>query len=378
MIKDVSAILNAIRETSSNAYQTAVPFATAENIVDVGEAVLGLPTSVIQNEFIYAVNKIIMTTIDTMDFSNPLSGLKKGKLPYGMSIEDLYIEAIESIPYIAGTRAEEEAPDQYEIFKVDNKAAYYQTQLERQYAYTVHRNDLRRAFRSASGFGEWLSKLAEAQRSGEEWDDYRMTVALLARQIEESMDVATYYGEISLVTDYNAIADTPVTAESALSNSDFLRYFANQVKKYSDRIKFPRSDFNIAEVVNNTPKTRQRLMMLQDVEADIDTNLLYSAFNIDKLEIGSFDGIDAWYSVGALPSGSVASPDQLEAKGLVTADGAPVIALLFDRDMVKIYNKVREQSQADNARGLYYNTFITLADIYACSPFTNFVYFTLG
>ena len=117
MIKDVSTILNNIRETSSNAYQTAVPFATAENIVDVGEAVLGLPTSVIQNEFIYAVNKIIMTTIDTMEFNNPLSGLKKGKLPYGSSIEDLYIEAIESIPYVAGTRTNEEVPDQYEIFK---------------------------------------------------------------------------------------------------------------------------------------------------------------------------------------------------------------------------------------------------------------------
>jgi hypothetical protein len=37
--KDLSVVLNAIRSTSSSAYQTTVPMATAANIMDVGTAV---------------------------------------------------------------------------------------------------------------------------------------------------------------------------------------------------------------------------------------------------------------------------------------------------------------------------------------------------
>ena len=134
-VKDVSGFLNLARETSSNAYQELVPLSTAENIADVGQAVLGLAPA-LENEFIYAVNKIIKTLVDNMRFTNPLKHLKKGKLEYGATIEHLFVDIINSHPYVAGTRADDESyPDPLEIFKVNNKSAFYHTQLERQYAF---------------------------------------------------------------------------------------------------------------------------------------------------------------------------------------------------------------------------------------------------
>ena len=61
---DVSAILNIIRSTASSAYQDTVPLATADNITDVGVAVLTAPQP-IKNEFMSnLVNKIGLTLID--------------------------------------------------------------------------------------------------------------------------------------------------------------------------------------------------------------------------------------------------------------------------------------------------------------------------
>ena len=54
----VVTILNAIRSTATDAYQSTVPLATAENFVHVGNAVLEAPEQ-IQNEFFNALlNKI--------------------------------------------------------------------------------------------------------------------------------------------------------------------------------------------------------------------------------------------------------------------------------------------------------------------------------
>ena len=59
--KDISVVLNAIRATASDAYQSTVPRATLNNITDVGTAVLNAPTA-IRNEFISNLyNKIGLT-----------------------------------------------------------------------------------------------------------------------------------------------------------------------------------------------------------------------------------------------------------------------------------------------------------------------------
>ena len=380
-IKDVSTILNTVRALSSSAYQTAVPLATAENIEDVGKAVLGLPSSV-QNEFIYAVNKIVLTLIDSVTYENPFMFLKKGTLAEGSTIEDLFIEMAVPHEYVAGTRTGEDVPDQYEIFKLMNKAAFYATQLERQYGMTIHQNDMRRAFRSAGGVSSFISNMYNAVRSGENRDDYIMTVALMARQIEKALTEtpAVWKGEVKLITLYNATVEVAdqVTAATALQDRGFLTFMANQFKKWSNRLTFIRKDLNFAGVENHLPAERQRIMMLADIQADLDTNLFAWAYNQERLQIGGFDKIDCWYTIGRDGATVPASyPESISVKSLVKQNASKVLAVIYDPDMLKIYNKYRTADVANNARGHYFNTFTTVADIYAASPFHNFVVFTL-
>jgi hypothetical protein len=382
-MKDVSVILNQIRAMSSSAYQTAVPLATADNIEDIGAAVLGLPSTV-QNEFLYAMNKIGLTLMETVSYENPFIFLKKGKLEYGMTIEDLFVEMAQPHEYVAGTRTGDTVPDQFEIFKLMNKAGFYSTQLERQYAMTIHENDMARAFHSADGLSKFLSAMYESVRSGENRDDYIMTVALMARQIEKALESLTWKGEVKLLTLYNATVTTPLTVDNCLQDRDFLQFVANQFKKWSNRLAFIRTDLNFAGVETFIPKDRQRIMMLADIQADLDTNLFAWAYNQDRLQIGGFDQIDAWYTIGYVsdavvepPSGAVAYPESIKAKSLVKVGSSKTLAVIYDPDMIKIYNKVRTSDVARNARGHYFNTFTTIGDIYACSPFKNFVVFTL-
>lgn len=374
----VVTILNAIRTTATDAYQDSVPLATMTNFTEVGKAVLNSPTY-IQNEFLEAlVNKIGLQLFNDKEFGNPLIDLRKGTLEYGQTIEDIFVEMAKPFEYITGTRpGDVNPPDQYVINKAITDTAYYSTIFGRQYFYTIHEQDLKRAFWSADGLGRLVSAVMLALKNGESYDDYRMTIALMARQIEQSSKDASskWKGEVKLLSLYNTMYTNTLTVDNALQDRYFLQFLSNQFKKWSNRLAKPRKDLNNAGVSNWIPKGSQRIMMLSDIQADIDTNLMAWAYNADRLAIGAIDEIDAWYSIGKPKTGAV-TPDNLKVKGALGADN-PVLAVIYDADMLKIYNKTRIMSTAHNARGNYYNVFSTFEDIYSASPFHNFVVFTL-
>ena len=118
--------------------------------------------------------------------------------------------------------------------------------------------------------------------------------------------------------------------------------------------------------------------MLGDVDSKLTSYLTPWAYNKADLSIGNFLPIDAWYSIGADATAvPVVTPDDIEIKGELGGAG-PVIAVLYDREMPKIYNKVNITDSAHNGAGHYDNIFRTVADIFAASPFRNFIAFYLA
>jgi hypothetical protein len=384
--KDLSVILNAIWATSSSAYQSTVPMSTAENITDVGTAVLNAPTA-IRNEFMTNLyNKVGLTLIDSPVVENEFSFLKKGTLEYGQTIEDLYVGLASSEPYITGMKDGDGVPDPFSIRKLPHYSAFYSTILSRQYQVTRHLTDLKKAFHNRGGVQQFIAGMMNAMVSRENFDDMRATIALIARQIEEAQTATNFKGNVHLLTDFNTLygydglegRPVALTADTAFTNQNFIKYFANQLKKYSKRMRHLRTDLNIAGVEQTLPQGRQRLMMIEDITVDFETELTAWAYHKGNFDLGGVDEIDAWYSIGADHSATpVVTPNELEIKATFGEGSAPCVAVLYDQDMVKIYNKERVASDQANAKGNYWNMFMSLEDIYACSPYKNFVCFML-
>ena len=375
---DISTLLDAIHATASNAYQDTVPLTTASEIQDVGKAIMNAPQA-IRNEFMEnLINKIGLTLVDYPVVNNKLEFLKKGKLEYGQVIEDLYVGLAQAEPYITGMSNGEYA-DPFSIRKLPHYSAFYHVILSRQYHVTRHLTDLKKAFHGSSSMESFISGMMNAITSKQNYDDYRMTVALLARQIEEaSKGDSEHQGRVKLLTLYNATleeGETPLTAENAFQSKGFLQFYANQLKKWASRLTYLRTDLNIAGVEQLTDKSQQRLMMPADILADFDTQLLAWAHTAGKLDIGGVDEIDAWYTIGA-QSGETVTPDDITAKAKI-ADTINCVGLIYDPGMAKIYNKESISGSQANNKSNYWNMFQTEEDIFGASPFKNFVYFTL-
>lgn len=378
---DISVILNELRQTATSAYQDTVPLTTAKDIVDVGEAVLKAPQA-IRNEFMNNLfNKIGLTLVDYPVVNNHLSFLKKGQLEYGQTIEDIYVGLATAEPYITGM-SDGDYPDPFAIRKVPHRSAFYHTILSRQYRLTRHVSDLRKAFHGASSMEQFIGGMMNAITSREAFDDYRMTVALMARQIEEADKSPNHKGRVKLITLFNATVESAdqVNADNAFNSMKFLAFFANQLKKWAKRMNYLRQDLNIAGEPNILHKEQQRIMMPGDILVDFETQLLAWAYHNGNLEIGGVDEIDAWYSIGAeaeSEEGVIVKPDDIKVKSTFTQEGSQCVAVIYDPGMAKIYNKEHIGSTQENAAGNYWNLFTSVEDIYAGSPYKNFVYFTL-
>ena len=378
---DVSVILNQLRATASSAYQEVIPRATADTITDVGEAVIKAPQA-IRNEFMDNLyNKIGLTLVDYPVVNNKLDFLRKGTLEFGQTIEDIYVGLAKAQPYVTGM-SDGEYPDQYEIQKLPHFSAFYNTILSRQYMVTRHLTDLKKAFHGSASMEMFIGGMMNAITSREAYDDYRMTVATIARQVEEASTSEKHKGRVQLITLFNETVDTDeqVTAEDAFQSKKFLQFYSNQLKKWAKRMTYLREDLNLAGVPHILNKEQQRIMMPGDILVDFETELLAWAYNNGNLEIGGVDEIDAWYSIGAEAedeSGVVVSPDSIKSKSAFTDDGSMLVGIIYDPNMVKIYNKEHVGSTSENARGNYWNMFQTVEDIYAMNPYKNFVYFTL-
>jgi hypothetical protein len=379
--KDLSAVLNIIHQTASSAYQNTIPMATASNIMDVGSAVISAPTA-IRNEFMTNLyNKIGLTLIDSPVVENQFSFLKKGTLEYGQMIEDLYVGLAQSDTYVTGMVDGDATPDPFAIKKLPHFSAFYSTILSRQYQVTRHLTDLKKAFHGGGDLASFVAGMMNAMVSRENYDDMRATIALIARQVEAVQGNANFHGNVHLITDYNAKYSKSVTASTCFTDQGFLKYFSNQLKKYSKRMRHLRTDLNPAGVEQVLPQNKQRIMMLEDITVDFETELLAWAYNGSNLEIGAVDEIDAWYTIGAdNAQPPTVTPEDITRKADFTNAGGGstyCAAVIYDPDMVKIYNKERVASDQNNARGNYWNYFMAVEDIYACSPYKNFVCFML-
>jgi len=93
-----STLLNAIRNGASAEYKARIPEATAQNLAEVGTAILEFEAT--RNEFIYAiVNKIGMSIIKDKAFTNPLKEFKRGMLEDGETIEEIFVNLIKAAEF---------------------------------------------------------------------------------------------------------------------------------------------------------------------------------------------------------------------------------------------------------------------------------------
>lgn len=326
---------NFIRNNSTEAFVNVVPSATEDNIAQIKDILFNDSYQPMLNEFVNnLINRIGLTIIRNKSFSNPLALFKKGAVPLGTDIQEIYENPAVAEQYEYSNTAMAKL---LTITDPDTHVAYYRRNRQDIYTKTIAREGLQGAFDSWEKFEDFVSAITQSLYSGNYIDEFKYTKALIDGAYAESKVVVKQ-------------VSAPVDASTS-------KAFLKEVRALYSQMSFPSTEYNAyskfsgakGTVTTWTDPERVVLIVRADVMAEVDVEALASAFNLDKANF----------------LGRVIQVDKFEHD--------EVLGVICDEAWLQIYDNVFRFDEAYNARVMAWNEYLHAWSTYAISPFANAV-----
>lgn len=332
---NVTEILNTIYDNASEEYQTRIPQATRTNITEIGTAIMSYRP--IMNEFINAlVNRIGMTVVDAKRFNNPLAILKKGSVPFGTIVQDIYTNP--------ATAAEYDATGINLLNRVtpDVKVLYHEMNRQNKYKVTISIAQLKQAFVSNTDMEKLISYIISSLYSGDNLDEFILMKNLVSAAIKN-----------------NHIQKITVPLLDGATNT---KNIVKAVNATALSMTFPNSTFNGYKLVNTdpdetpavtwTPFDSQILLVRADFMTEANIELLATSFNMSKAD----------FLQKVIPVDTF-------------GESVECYALLADLAFFKVFDNFTQLNEFDNGEGLYTNYIWHHWQTYSICHFANAVAF---
>ena len=326
---------NFIRNNSTEAFVNVVPSATEDNIASIKDILFNDSYQPMLNEFVTnLINRVGLTIVRNKSFSNPLALFKKGSMPLGSDIQEIYSNPAVAEQYDYSNTAMAKL---LTITDPDTHVAYYRRNRQDLYTKTISREGLQAAFDSWEKFEDFISSIAQSLYSGNYIDEFKYTKDLI--------DGAYANGKVVVKTVTN-----PTDTASA-------KAFLKAVRGLYSKMSFPSADYNAyskfsgahGTVTTWTDPERVVLVIKADAMAEVDVEALASAFNLDKANfLGRVIQVDGF-------------------------DHEEIVGVICDESWLQIYDNVFRFDEFYNARVMAWNEYLHAWGTWAISPFANAV-----
>lgn len=328
-------VFNVVRADLSKVYMDTLPSATNDNIQTISNILFNDAYQPMLNEFVTTlINRIALTIIRNKSYNNPLAIFKKGSVPLGTDIQDIYENPANAEQYEYSNTAMAKL---LTITDPDTHVAYYRRNRQDLYTKTIAREGLQGAFVTWDKFEEYVSQITQSLYSGNYIDEFEYTKSLV--------DGAYDNGKVI------------VENVSAVTNEATAKAFVKKCRALYSKLKFPSSDYNAYSKFSGakgtiktwTDEDRIVLITTADVLAEVDVEVLARAFNIDNAKF----------------MGRVIEVDKFE--------NPQIQAVLCDEAWLQIYDNLMRFDEFYNARVMAWNEYLHVWGTYAICPFANAV-----
>ena len=330
-------VFNLVRENSSKVFMETLPSATEDNIQTLSNILFNDAYQPMLNEFVTnLINRIGLTIIRNKTFSNPLSILRKGSMPLGTDIQDLYENPAEAEQYELSNTAMAKL---LTITDPDTHVAYYRRNRKDLYTKTISRENLQGAFVSWEKFENYISAITTSLYSGNFIDEFELTKALVDGAYDNNKVI--------------------VETVSAVTDESTAKAFIKKCRSLFNKMKLPSTQYNAYSKFSGakgtiktwTEEDRFVLIVTSDVMAEVDVDVLARAFNIENTKF----------------LGRVIEVDSFENE--------EIQAILCDESWFQIYENLMRFDEFYNARTMTWNEYLHVWQTYAICPFANAIVF---
>ena len=328
-------VFNVVRENSSKVYMETIPQATSDNINTISNILFNDAYQPMLNEFVTnLINRIALTIVRNKSYNNPLAIFKKGSLPLGTDIQDIFTNPAEAEQYEYSNTAMAKL---LSITDPDTHVAYYRRNRQDLYTKTISREGLQGAFVSWDKFEEFISSITTSLYSGNYIDEFKYT--------KELIDGAYNQNKVIVETVTNPTDETTSKA------------FVKKVRALFSKLSFPSTEYNAyskfsgakGTITTWTEPERIVLIIKADALAEVEVETLAQAFNLSYADMKA----------------RIVQVDKF--------DNDEIIGVICDESWLQIYDNVFRFDEFYNARVMAWNEYLHAWGTYAICPFANAV-----
>ena len=328
-------VFNVVRENMNEVYMNTLPSATKDNIQTISNILFNDAYQPMLNDFVTnLINRIGLTIVRNKTYNNPLSILRKGSMPLGTDIQDIYENPAEAEQYELSNT---EMAKLLTITDPDTHVAYYRRNRRDLYTKTISRENLQGAFNSWEKFENYISTITTSLYSGNYIDEFKLTKSLVD---------GAYDNNKVIVEKVDAVIDE--TSAKA---------FIKKARALFNKMKFPSTEYNAyskfsgskGKITTWTDEDRVVMIVTSDLMAEVDVDVLARAFNIDNTKF----------------LGRVIEIDKFE--------NPQIQAVICDEAWFQIYENIMRFDEFYNARVMAWNEYLHVWQTYAICPFANAV-----
>ena len=374
--EDVYALINALHSQATG--KTSLAPTTPADFISMADATLKAGTDSVYNTLMQTIGRTIFSS---RPYQAKFSGIQADASRWGGITRKISIADRDAAAEMAYHPTDGTAVDQWTIWKSNVlETRYYGTDVYQDW-YTTFQDQLINAFSGPDQLGSFVA--LQASEMSNKWEQYREELVrqnlanFIAAKI--SMNNSVYH----LLTEYNEQTGLSLTAKDVYKDPNmapFFRWVRARVNQISRQMTERSIKFQVnvtgKEISRHTPVDRQKIYLSADALDIIDAMVNTVTFHDEPLAYADVEAVSYWQSIDS-PTSINTTPVYLDpATGAAaTAESAvsetDVFGVIFDEDAI-VYN-LRDYIMTNtplNARGLYWNTFLTV-NIQLCQDLTE-------
>lgn len=340
-MSDLVTLLNTIWDNASAEYQARVPQATRTNLSEIGNPLIEY--TALANEFLDAlVNRIGMTIVNSKIARNPLSILKKGSMPLGQDVQDIFVNMAKGKQYDVASN------DLLTNVKPDVKAAYYRLNRQNKYSVTITEELFRQAFTSYDALNNLINGIVNSLYSGDNQDEFILMKQLVTSSVTRGLV------KCIKVTQPADEATGKAFIKSLRINSSLMKFPSSDFNQYMQYAQMQGVEDN-KPVVTWTPIENQVVIVTAATLETVGVDVLAAAFHMEKADFMQ----------------RVVEVDKFD-------DDGKILCLVCDEAFFQVWDNMQTMRSFDNTENLTRKYTLHKWQTLAVSPFANAVCFVTG
>ena len=188
--------------------------------------------------------------------------------------------------------------------------------------------------------------------------------------------------KVNLLTQYNAVSGTTLTADKALQDKGFLKYASLVVKQYQARITKMSTLFNQGAKARFTNTNDLHTVLLSDFADSAEVYLMSDTLHNDTVSLPAHETVPYWQGSGKTYGfNDVSTIDaKITDSGKTTKEvkQSGILGVMFDTNALGVSNLDQRTTTAYNARAEFYTNFYKLDAGFFNDLDENFVVFYIA